>query len=213
MTNNRIWHHRCRKDFNYLHRLKSDVCPFCGDYAPWHPKFTPVITSDQKRDLRPNRDTYFLRMARLVSTRATCLRRSVGCILVNARGHVLATGYNGNAAGMPHCNDSTRFNVAWDRFEDSNLYPHACPGAESPSGTNLDGCQAIHAEQNALLQCRDVFEIDTCYCTTAPCMTCTKLLMNTSCKRILFIEDYPHAEEARKLWQSKVGQVWFKGTL
>ena len=32
-----------------------------------------------------------------------------------------------------------------------------------------------------------------------PCMTCTKLLLNTSCKRIVYIEDYPH-QEAKELW-------------
>ena len=174
------------------------------------------MTLDQKHASRPDKDTYFLRMAQLVASRSTCLRRSVGCVLVNERGHVLATGYNGVAAGMPHCNDRIVTELLFDNAPSSPEhtiveYPHACPGAQSPSGTNLDGCQAIHAEQNALLQCRDAFEIYTCYCTASPCLTCTKLLMNTSCKRIVFIEEYPH-EEARILWQRKgPGQVWFKG--
>ena len=131
---------------------------------------------------RPNGIEYFLRMARLVGTRATCRRRKVGCVLVNDRKHVLATGYNGNAVGVRHCLD----------------YP--CLGATYPSGQGLEFCEAIHAEQNALLQCRDVHTIATVYCTTAPCMTCTKLLMNTSAQRIMFIDDYPQSEAARKLW-------------
>jgi hypothetical protein len=40
-----------------------------------------------------------------------------------------------------------------------------------PSGTGLDVCEAIHAEQNALLQCKDVEQIDTAYVTAMPCMT------------------------------------------
>lgn len=55
---------------------------------------------------RPTKDDYFIQMAGLVSTRGTCIRRQVGCVLVNARGHVLATGYNGVAARQPHCRNT-----------------------------------------------------------------------------------------------------------
>ena len=147
---------------------------------------------------RPSREKYFIRMAKLVATRSTCLRRSVGCVLVNARGHVLATGYNGVAAGVPHCNE-------YDPFGEVG-YPLACEGAFATSGTNLDACQAIHAEQNALLQCHDVFAIDTCYCTASPCLTCVKLLRGTSCRRIIFVEEYPHTK-AREMWES-AGHEW-----
>jgi dCMP deaminase len=139
---------------------------------------------------RPDKDTYFLQMAKLVSTRATCLRRAVGAIAVSARGHVLATGYNGVPSGFPHCNQH-------DPFHETG-YPHACAGANAASGTALDTCNALHAEQSLLLQCKDVYEIDTVYCTTEPCVTCTKLLMNTSCRRVLFIDAYPSG--GREIW-------------
>lgn len=143
--------------------------------------------------MRPGRDQWGIELALLTAQRATCLRRSVGCVLINARGHVLATGYNGVASGLPHCNEA---------ITGLGVYPNACSGSSSPSGTNLDGCQAVHAEQNALLQCRDVYEIHTCYVTTSPCVTCVKLLMNTSCQRIVFAEEYPQPE-AKRLWKSK----------
>lgn len=139
---------------------------------------------------RPDIDQYFLSMARLVSSRGTCLRRAVGCVLVSSRNHVLATGYNGVAAGVTHCLE------------------RPCEGADACSGTQLDKCNAIHAEQNALLQCKDVHEIETCYCTTAPCVTCTKLLMNTGCKRIVFEEDYPSSGKA--LWISSFERAWVR---
>lgn len=148
--------------------------------------------------MRPNRDQWAIGLASLTALRTTCLRRSVGCVLLNERGHVLSTGYNGIAAGLPHCNEHDPF------FETG--FPHACSGAHSPSGTNLDSCQAIHAEQNALLQCRDVYSIHSCYVTTSPCITCAKLLLNTSCQRIIFVEEYPHLE-VRLLWQS-AGREW-----
>lgn len=125
---------------------------------------------------RIDRDEYFLQMATLVAQRATCARRKVGCVLTNYFGHVLATGYNGVAAGRPHCIDSP------------------CPGAGLPSGQGLHLCEAIHAEQNALIQCRNTLEIYTAYCTASPCMLCIRMLMNTSCKRLVFREVYPHPE-------------------
>lgn len=155
---------------------------------------------------RLSKDQWGIQLAQVTAQRATCLRRAVGCVLVNERGHVLATGYNGVASGLPHCNEqdgeSIQYSYAWDEHRMLPRYPHACSGAYSPSGTNLDCCQAIHAEQNALMQCKDIHEIHTCYTTTSPCVTCVKLLMNTSCQRIVFAEAYPQPE-AERLWFSK----------
>lgn len=130
---------------------------------------------------RPNHHEYFLAMAYLISTRGTCSRRRVGCVMVNHRKHVLATGYNGTASSQPHC------------------ISFPCAGAGASSGRDLDKCEATHAEQNALLQCKDVYQIDTCYTMCSPCVTCTKLLMNTSCRRIVFVEEYPHPD-SKRLW-------------
>ena len=148
---------------------------------------------------RVTKDEWAMQLAVVTASRATCLRRSVGCVLTNERGHVLATGYNGVASGLPHCKHH-------DRFADVG-FPHACPGAHAPSGQELDGCQAIHAEQNALLQCRDVYSIHTCYVTASPCITCVKLLMNTGCRRIVFCEEYPHIE-SRRLWVTDPSREW-----
>lgn len=189
--------------------------------------------------MRPSRDQWAMGLAQLTALRTTCCRRKVGAVLLNKRGHVLSTGYNGVAAGLPHCievikspvyhNDNRVVDVKdmWEfkgvktpKFsggffsKEGNLqcvgfehtHPYACPGANSPSGTNLDGCHAIHAEQNALLQCRDVYSIHTCYVTTAPCVTCCKLLLNTSCQHIVFLEEY-HGTAAKELWLS-AGRNW-----
>lgn len=150
--------------------------------------------------MRTTKEEWALELARVTALRSTCLRRAVGCVLLNERSHVLATGYNGVAAGLPHCNESFGQGV-------TIIHPYACPGALASSGTQLDACHAIHAEQNALLQCRDVYEIDTCVITVSPCVTCTKLLMNTSCRRIIFAEEYAHKTEAESLWRS-AGREW-----
>lgn len=154
---------------------------------------------------RISRDDWAMELALTTAKRSTCCRRQVGCVLLNSRGHVLSTGYNGVAAGLPHCND---VEMVQREREMVKTYPNACPGAFSPSGTNLDGCYAIHAEQNALLQCRDVWEVETCVVTASPCISCCKLLLNTGCQAILFKEEYPH-NDARSLWINS-GRLWEK---
>jgi len=131
--------------------------------------------------MRPDTITYFLKMAVLVSTRSTCVRRSVGCVLTNHRNHVIATGYNGVAAKLPHCVNCKR---------------------NSRSGEDLDKCMATHAETNALLQCPDVYSIKTVYVTVSPCIHCLKLLMNTSAEEIIFLHEYPGSDFCRELWES-----------
>lgn len=118
-------------------------------------------------------------MAQLAATRGTCARRQVGCVLVDMHNHVLATGYNGVCRGSQHCTD------------------HPCPGANAPSGQSLHLCEAIHAEENALIQCRDINAIWTVYSTASPCVLCMRKLVGTGVKRIVFSEEYPHAESKR----------------
>lgn len=130
---------------------------------------------------RLSRDEAFLMNALTHGMRATCARRQVGCVLVDRHGDTMATGYNGPPRGWAHCTD------------------HPCPGATAAPGQGLDACEAIHAEQNALLQCKDVYSIHTVYCTDSPCMTCVKLLLNTSATRIVFLREYPHPE-SRERW-------------
>lgn len=150
--------------------------------------------------MRLSASAWGIGMAELTAKRSTCLRRQVGCVLVDANNFVLSTGYNGVARGMPHCNEKT-YTDEMTVGESIPFFHNACPAAFALSGTNLDGCHAIHAEQNALLQCRDVQKIHTCYTTASPCLTCVKLLMNTSCVDIVYLEEYPHPA-ARDLWQN-----------
>lgn len=138
--------------------------------------------------MRPTKHQIYIQTAELIASRGTCARRQVGCVLVNKLGHVVATGYNGVPTGFDHCVNKP------------------CLGAGSSSGKDLDKCEAIHAEQNALLQCPDTQDIHIAYCTDSPCIHCVKLLLNTSCERIIYLRQYPH-REAEELWK-KSGRYW-----
>jgi dCMP deaminase len=130
-----------------------------------------VTWTTVKRE-RISKDAYLMSLAVSASTRATCDRRHVGCVLATADGHVLGTGYNGRAPGAPHCDDAGHLMV--------------------------DGhCKrTIHAEANAVAHCaRRGVPIAGCvaYVTTRPCPTCLLLLMAAGCERVVYLDPYHDA--------------------
>ena len=132
--------------------------------------------------MRPEQHEYFLILAKIASMRSSCIRRMVGCILVDENNHILSIGYNGPPAGFPNCTENP------------------CEGAiEAVSGQNLDSCRAVHAEANAIIQCLDIRRIHAAYLTVSPCRECIKLLLSTPCKKLYFLETYNHADSL-ELW-------------
>ncbi len=125
---------------------------------------------------RPSWDQYFIDITHLVATRSTCLRRQVGALLVKER-NILSTGYNGTPSGISHCE---QVGCLRERLK-------------VPSGERHELCRGLHAEQNAIIQAaRHGVNIDgaTLYCTTMPCIICTKMLINAGIHRIVFEEGY-----------------------
>jgi dCMP deaminase len=136
--------------------------------------------------IRPTLDQTYMDIARAFAKRATCSRRQVGAV-ITGNGYILSSGYNGSFPGSQHCIDEP------------------CPGATLPSGTGLDLCKSAHAEQNAIARLKEVDTADTLYCTTAPCISCTKLVLCTGIKRIVADQDY--VSSGKDLWLSS-GRVW-----
>ncbi|MBS1719761.1 MAG: dCMP deaminase family protein [Armatimonadetes bacterium] len=125
---------------------------------------------------RPSWDSYFMQIAHLVKSRATCPRRSVGSVIVRDK-RVIATGYNGAPRGLPHC-------------------PEGGPDHDWPLGCMRAGhcIRALHAEQNALLQAAQVgvsCEGATMYVTCQPCNNCAKMIINAGIRRVIYEGDYP----------------------
>jgi len=126
---------------------------------------------------RPDWQTYFFQIARLVATRSTCLRRQVGAVLVKDN-RILSTGYNGTPAGITHCLERgcirTELNI--------------------PSGERHELCRGLHAEQNAIIQAAyhgvSINGADI-YCTNQPCIICSKMLINAGIRKIYISDSYP----------------------
>lgn len=140
--------------------------------------------------LRPFKEVTLVEVAEVISKRSTCQRRRVGCVIANEYGWILSTGYNGVARGLPHCTSEA-----------------PCPGVKYPSGTNLDACNATHAEQSAVAQLREPLEAYALIVTTSPCVSCVKLILITNIRHILYIKEYPQPE-AKTLWLKSPGRYW-----
>ncbi len=129
------------------------------------------------KDNRPSWDEYFMEMAELARKRTTCIRRGVGAVIVK-NNRVLATGYNGVPKGITHCS------VVGCQRERLGV----------PSGQRHELCRGLHAEQNAIIQAACMgssIEGATLYCTTQPCVICTKMISNAGIKRVVIKESYP----------------------
>lgn len=141
---------------------------------------------------RLNKDEYAMVLARTAALRSTCLRRKVGAVAINQDGYVLATAYNGAPSNMAHCTPETCVRIK------NNI----------PSGQKLEMCRAIHAEQNLVLRLGPKLKGAIVYCTTCPCVTCTKLLIGAGVAAICWENDYdnPYAKELLKEWsRSDIG--------
>jgi dCMP deaminase len=126
---------------------------------------------------RPTWDQYFMTITREVAERSTCLRARVGAVIVRDK-NILATGYNGSPAGLPHCLDVGCL-----------IYR-----STTPSGEVEENCfRCIHAEINAIAQAAkngaSIRDGDT-YLTHTPCIHCFKVLINTGIKRIFYEKPY-----------------------
>jgi dCMP deaminase len=128
-----------------------------------------------------------MKMAIALAQRSTCCDKQVGCVIVNDKNEVIATGYNGSPRGELHCIDLGYC------IKEAFHNEYRCPSA--------------HAEQNALLQCRVPEQIHTVYTTLSPCINCIRIIMNTPCKRIVFLNEHKHSW-AKTMWENKKGGEW-----
>jgi len=147
---------------------------------------------------RPSWDEYFIRIAHLVKTRSTCLRRQVGAVIVKDK-NILATGYNGAPSRIAHCID-----IGCLREK-----------LGIPSGERHEICRGLHAEQNAIIQAAlhgTGIKGSTIYCTNLPCIICSKMIINAGIERIIYEEGYPDPLTEGMLSDSNIEVIRFEFT-
>jgi dCMP deaminase len=126
---------------------------------------------------RPTWHQYFLTITRQVAERSTCTRAKVGAVIVRDKS-ILATGYNGAPAGMPHCTEVGCL-----------VYK-----SQTPDGEVEENCfRTIHAEINAIAQAArngSAIRDASVYITHSPCIHCLKVLVNTGIKHVYYEKPY-----------------------
>lgn len=124
-------------------------------------------------------------VARLISSRSTCSRAQVGCVIaIDSR--IISTGYNGAPTGLEHC---------WHKDDDD-------PCADS-----------VHAEANAIaFAAKFGIAIDgaTLYTTVSPCKTCAQLIINSGIKKVYYTVVHRDATGIELLQSAKINKIHLK---
>ncbi|GAB4408825.1 MAG: cytidine/deoxycytidylate deaminase family protein [Thermodesulfovibrionales bacterium] len=135
------------------------------------------------RFARPTWDEYFIEIAKVVSSRATCLRRRYGAVIVKDN-VIISTGYNGSPRGSVNCIDRGTC-----RREELNV----------PAGERYELCEAVHAEQNAVINGSPErmknatiyiagFEESDEFADGKPCLLCRRMIQNAMIKEVVYLK-------------------------
>jgi dCMP deaminase len=158
-----------------------------GTLEELHQRLDEALPPLMSRFQRPSWDEYFMNIAKVVAMRGNCMKRKVAAIIVKDL-RVVSTGYNGTPRGAKNCNEG------------------GCPRCNgmAASGTALDECLCCHGEENAITQAAyhgTSLKGATLYTTYAPCLLCTKMIINSGIVEVVYNRDYPMNERALALLQ------------
>lgn len=120
-------------------------------------------------------DQNFINIASELATASKCVSKQVGAVIVKD-GRILSTGYNGTPAGFTNCCDQWNGEHTDEHHEWSKTYE-------------------IHAEMNAIIWAarQGICVADaTIYVTLEPCSECSKNIIATGIKRIVYAKEYEH---------------------
>ncbi|MBL1280864.1 MAG: dCMP deaminase family protein [Fluviicola sp.] len=110
-------------------------------------------------------DKAYLRMAKTWSELSHCKRKQVGAIIVKD-GMIISDGFNGAPSGFDNCCENEQGETQW---------------------------YVLHAEANAILKVAKSThncQGSTLYLTLSPCKECSKLVVQSGIKKIVYINEY-----------------------
>jgi dCMP deaminase len=120
-------------------------------------------------------DKVFINIAKETSTLSHCVRSKVGAVLVKD-GNIISFGYNGTPSGMNNACE-----------ENDITLPHV-----------------IHAEINVILKAAKTgnsVDGSTLYLTLSPCIDCSKVILQSGIKRVVYLTEYRNLEGVNFLKQ------------
>jgi dCMP deaminase len=158
-----------------------------GTPEQFHARLGELIPKLMAKMLRPGWDEYFMKMAQVAALRSNCSKRKVAAVIVREK-RVISTGYNGTPRGTKNC------------------FEGGCPRCNNlaQSGTKLDECLCSHGEENAITQAAYhgvSIARGTIYTTFAPCLMCTKMIINSGLHEVVYNMEYPLNDVTFKLFK------------
>lgn len=124
-------------------------------------------------------DRSFINIAKEIAQASKCVSKQVGAVIVKD-GRILSTGYNGTPTGYQNCCDFWGGKYTKEHHEWSKTYE-------------------IHAEMNAIIWAARkgiAIEDATIYVTLEPCSECSKNLIASGIKRIVYEKSYEHTNSS-----------------
>ena len=132
---------------------------------------------------RIDKNNYYLDIAKSVAERSTCLRKKVGCVIVN-NDEIISTGYNGAPRGRKNCIDL-------GYCVKKKCFPDVRHGG-------YDACRSVHAEQNAIISASrkdmlggtlylSLFKVENGEYDPGAnsCQMCRKMIINSGIKKVI----------------------------
>lgn len=131
-----------------------------------------VLTGDLiygDNDKERKMDEVYLEMANSWGRNSHCKRAQVGCLMVNNKS-IISDGYNGSPTGFPNvCEDVSGNTLSWVLHAEANAITKLAKSTQSSVGSTL-------------------------YVTLSPCFECSKLIIQSAIKRVVFTELYRKSE-------------------
>jgi len=158
-----------------------------------HKKVREQLRDLGKKNPRPTWDEYFMNIAKVAALRSNCIKRKVAAVIVKDK-RIISTGYNGTPRGIKNCHEG------------------GCPRCNSfgVSGKGLEDCLCSHAEENSIVQSAyHGVNIGgaTLYTTFSPCLMCTKMILNSGIKEVIYSAAYPLSDQCLDLLKEAYVQV------
>ena len=128
-------------------------------------------------------DKRYLEMARIWGQNSYCIRRKVGALLVKDK-MIISDGYNGTPAGFENiCEDENNKTKPYVLHAEANAITKVAKSSNSSDGATL-------------------------YVTTAPCLECAKLIIQSGIKRVVYGEMYRIDDGIRLLERAGIEVIY-----
>jgi dCMP deaminase len=114
-------------------------------------------------------DLIYLQMAKTWGKNSHCKRMQVGCLMVKDKS-IISDGYNGSPTGFPNiCEDKNMVTLPYVLHAEANAITKLAKSTQSSDGSTI-------------------------YVTLSPCFECSKLIIQSGIKRVVFSEVYRKPE-------------------